>query len=319
MSWPCRWPWPSTSARVRTRGGAGHGSRGRDRGRRLRRLTGPGVRAGRRDGRRPRPHRRRARAVFDRPGLDPRRPGRARRRSRTAGPAGYLPWPVVEGCTLGIACVIFRQQVPAAVGTTAQAGKNPLLAAADAVAPSPAVARPSGRSPPWHWSRPACSCCPSCAAGYRRPCSRSPRRPPPPSSSTRPPPNRRTAQHTDPRPAVLHPRRGRRPHRRRHRRRRRARRGRPRSGGGGRAAGEGGRGPDHHHRSVRGRPLRGGFRSCGRSLDLQHRPPRCRVAGRKVLVGEGQRPLWAPTARRHDHRRPDRNARFGHDRQETTN
>ncbi|HEY3483051.1 MAG TPA: SulP family inorganic anion transporter, partial [Streptomyces sp.] len=47
---------------------------------------------------------------------------------------GYLPWPVVEGFTLGIACIIFLQQVPAAVGATAPPGKNPLLGAANAVA-----------------------------------------------------------------------------------------------------------------------------------------------------------------------------------------
>ncbi|WP_372661306.1 SulP family inorganic anion transporter [Amycolatopsis kentuckyensis] len=47
---------------------------------------------------------------------------------------GFLPWPVVEGFTLGIACIIFLQQVPAAVGTTAAAGQNPFLAAVAAVA-----------------------------------------------------------------------------------------------------------------------------------------------------------------------------------------
>ncbi|MEU5266957.1 SulP family inorganic anion transporter, partial [Amycolatopsis sp. NPDC021455] len=47
---------------------------------------------------------------------------------------GYLPWPVVEGFTLGIACIIFLQQIPAAVGTTAPAGRNPLLGAATALA-----------------------------------------------------------------------------------------------------------------------------------------------------------------------------------------
>ncbi|QKV80365.1 SulP family inorganic anion transporter [Amycolatopsis sp. Hca4] len=47
---------------------------------------------------------------------------------------GYLPWPVVEGFTLGIACIIFLQQLPAAVGTTAPPGRNPLLGAVSAVA-----------------------------------------------------------------------------------------------------------------------------------------------------------------------------------------
>ncbi|WP_086853508.1 SulP family inorganic anion transporter [Amycolatopsis kentuckyensis] len=47
---------------------------------------------------------------------------------------GYLPWPVVEGFTLGIACIIFLQQIPAAVGTTAPAGRNPLPGAGIALA-----------------------------------------------------------------------------------------------------------------------------------------------------------------------------------------
>ncbi|MFG1647396.1 SulP family inorganic anion transporter [Amycolatopsis sp. NPDC049252] len=46
----------------------------------------------------------------------------------------YLPWPVVEGFTVGIACIIFLQQVPSSVGTTAPPGRNPLLAAMAAVA-----------------------------------------------------------------------------------------------------------------------------------------------------------------------------------------
>ncbi|RSD11816.1 SulP family inorganic anion transporter [Amycolatopsis eburnea] len=47
---------------------------------------------------------------------------------------GFLPWPVVEGFTLGIACIIFLQQVPAAVGTTVPAGLNPLVGAGKALA-----------------------------------------------------------------------------------------------------------------------------------------------------------------------------------------
>jgi SulP family sulfate permease len=46
----------------------------------------------------------------------------------------YIPWPVVEGFTLGIACIIFLQQVPAAVGLPAETGLNPLVAAFRAVA-----------------------------------------------------------------------------------------------------------------------------------------------------------------------------------------
>ncbi|HLS62288.1 MAG TPA: SulP family inorganic anion transporter [Ruania sp.] len=41
----------------------------------------------------------------------------------------YIPWPVVEGFTLGIACIIFLQQVPAAVGVSADPGHNTLVTA----------------------------------------------------------------------------------------------------------------------------------------------------------------------------------------------
>ncbi|MGN8246040.1 SulP family inorganic anion transporter [Cellulomonas soli] len=41
----------------------------------------------------------------------------------------YIPWPVVEGFTLGIATIIFLQQVPAAVGVTEPVGGNPLVTA----------------------------------------------------------------------------------------------------------------------------------------------------------------------------------------------
>ena len=46
----------------------------------------------------------------------------------------FIPWPVIEGFTLGIAAIIFLQQVPAAFGTTAPAGRRTLLAAYDVVA-----------------------------------------------------------------------------------------------------------------------------------------------------------------------------------------
>lgn len=45
----------------------------------------------------------------------------------------YIPWPVVEGFTLGIACIIFLQQVPAAVGQNADPGHNTLVTAVAAV------------------------------------------------------------------------------------------------------------------------------------------------------------------------------------------
>lgn len=45
----------------------------------------------------------------------------------------FIPWPVIEGFTLGIATIIFLQQVPAAFGSTAAAGQRPLVAAWDVV------------------------------------------------------------------------------------------------------------------------------------------------------------------------------------------
>ncbi len=41
----------------------------------------------------------------------------------------FIPWPVIEGFTLGIAAIIFLQQVPAAFGQAAPAGRSPLVAA----------------------------------------------------------------------------------------------------------------------------------------------------------------------------------------------
>ncbi|MET0451023.1 MAG: SulP family inorganic anion transporter [Mycobacterium sp.] len=43
----------------------------------------------------------------------------------------FLPWPVIEGFTLGIAAIIFLQQIPNAVGTPAPAGRRTLPAALD--------------------------------------------------------------------------------------------------------------------------------------------------------------------------------------------
>lgn len=45
----------------------------------------------------------------------------------------FIPWPVIEGFTLGIAVIIFLQQVPAAVGVPATEGANPIVGAVDAV------------------------------------------------------------------------------------------------------------------------------------------------------------------------------------------
>ena len=45
----------------------------------------------------------------------------------------YMPWPVIEGFTLGIAVIIFLQQIPAALGVTAPEGENTFLVATEAV------------------------------------------------------------------------------------------------------------------------------------------------------------------------------------------
>lgn len=41
----------------------------------------------------------------------------------------YIPWPVIEGFTLGIAVIIFLQQVPAAIGTSPGPSSNAFIAA----------------------------------------------------------------------------------------------------------------------------------------------------------------------------------------------
>ena len=41
----------------------------------------------------------------------------------------FIPWPVIEGFTLGIATIIFLQQVPAALGQSTPPGQSPLFAA----------------------------------------------------------------------------------------------------------------------------------------------------------------------------------------------
>ncbi len=45
-----------------------------------------------------------------------------------------IPWPVVEGFTLGIGVIIFLQQVPMATGTEVEAGQNTMVAAIKAIA-----------------------------------------------------------------------------------------------------------------------------------------------------------------------------------------
>ena len=44
----------------------------------------------------------------------------------------FIPWPVVEGFTLGIAAIIFLQQVPLATGTAGTPGHNTVVAAVEA-------------------------------------------------------------------------------------------------------------------------------------------------------------------------------------------
>lgn len=76
----------------------------------------------------------------------------------------YIPWPVVEGFTLGIAAIIFLQQVPAAVGVAAETGHNTMVTAVRSVGaalwPSGAVADGSvvdgvvhgSTMPTWIWT-----------------------------------------------------------------------------------------------------------------------------------------------------------------------
>jgi SulP family sulfate permease len=45
----------------------------------------------------------------------------------------FIPWPVIEGFTVGIACIIFLQQVPAALGVAKPEGENTVAVAARAV------------------------------------------------------------------------------------------------------------------------------------------------------------------------------------------
>ena len=45
----------------------------------------------------------------------------------------YIPWPVIEGFTIGIATIIFLQQVPAALGVPKPDGENTAVVAARAI------------------------------------------------------------------------------------------------------------------------------------------------------------------------------------------
>ena len=52
----------------------------------------------------------------------------------------FIPWPVIEGFTLGIAAIIFLQQLPSALGQQGTAGQRPLAAAWEAVTNADPVA-----------------------------------------------------------------------------------------------------------------------------------------------------------------------------------
>ena len=49
----------------------------------------------------------------------------------------FIPWPVIEGFTLGIAAIIFLQQVPAAIGSTPGSSSNAFVAAIQSLSPVP--------------------------------------------------------------------------------------------------------------------------------------------------------------------------------------
>ena len=65
----------------------------------------------------------------------------------------YVPWPVVEGFTVGIAVIIFLQQVPAALGVAKPDGENTALVAARPSA-TPSTTGASRRRASSPWSRP---------------------------------------------------------------------------------------------------------------------------------------------------------------------
>lgn len=55
----------------------------------------------------------------------------------------YVPWPVIEGFTVGIAAIIFLQQVPAALGVPAAQGENPAAVAVRSAAGAPGGSTPA--------------------------------------------------------------------------------------------------------------------------------------------------------------------------------
>ena len=55
----------------------------------------------------------------------------------------FIPWPVIEGFTLGIAVIIFLQQVPAALGVVKPAGENTAVVAGRALAHATSTTTPT--------------------------------------------------------------------------------------------------------------------------------------------------------------------------------
>lgn len=54
----------------------------------------------------------------------------------------FIPWPVIEGFTLGIAIIIFLQQIPSAIGQSVPEGRRPLAAAVQVVTEADAATVP---------------------------------------------------------------------------------------------------------------------------------------------------------------------------------
>ena len=83
--------------------------------------------------------------------------------ARLGRAVSFIPWPVIEGFTLGIAVIIFLQQVPALTGADADSILHTNVVRDRAVRRSPRPTRSTsrGRSPRSPSSLPACTCCPS--------------------------------------------------------------------------------------------------------------------------------------------------------------
>ena len=79
-------------------------------------------------------------------GMHGRRAGRWSPRSLRLGRfLAYIPWPVIEGFTVGIAVIIFLQQVPAALGVAKPDGENTAAVAVRAPCATRSAASATGR------------------------------------------------------------------------------------------------------------------------------------------------------------------------------